>query len=274
MIANAFEVCEGCDREILRTEPACVFKGRIVCEICDRRLRRGSELKPAVRAHVSSDGTAGTGNQMSSSKPADDAICEVLGLDDLELESPRPRHQAMGFPLETVPTETRYRGVKGWLLLLCIIMTIISPLANAAYIIINHGNLSPLYERFPELQLTFIFDALLRLGLMAFSIYAGTALWRVRPNAVALAKMSWALFLGFAILSIFLPLTAGLPPEAYPQIIREGFRGAFGPFLAYQLWTAYLNKSKRVKATYAYYAGTGCSRCEKHTNVSSTYRSI
>jgi hypothetical protein len=110
---------------------------------------------------------------------------------------------------------------------------------------------SKYFDQFPGLLVTTVIDALLSLGLMAFSIYAGTGLWRIRPGAVQIAKRYLLCLLGYYALAAILPFLSGLPSAANGamiwEVVKNTLRGVF--YLA--IWYSYLNMSERVRFTYA-----------------------
>lgn len=198
--APKVELCTNCDREISRSEPACVFEGEIVCAECDKNLRGSKPQEPNI----------------------------ILP-----------------------PEYARYKGVRGWLLFFCISLTILSPLGNSILWVKAFNEVSQHLSKFPGLRATFGIDGLLTILIIAFSIYAGISLWTVRPNAVKIAKSYLLAYVVIVTIeSFFLPFMAGLPTELNGEIIKEGFKGAGRAYLFFSIWNSYLNKSKRVKATY------------------------
>jgi hypothetical protein len=149
--------------------------------------------------------------------------------------------------------ETKYKGVGGWLLLFCIGLTILRPLMTVFNLDSGYKQASPYFEVFPGLLIITIIDSVLSIALIGFSIYAGIVLWEIRPNAVKIAKKYLLTLLGYSILTAFLPFMAGLPSEANLSMIGEIAKGIFMSIIYVAVWYSYLNKSKRVKATY----GTG-----------------
>ncbi|GAG86051.1 unnamed protein product, partial [marine sediment metagenome] len=143
-----------------------------------------------------------------------------------------------------------YKDVKGWLLFLCIILTIISPLFSLINIVNSYNQLSQYYTIFPGLRTVTIIDIILSIGLIAFSIYAGISLWKVKPGAVNITKKYLLTFLGYSIIAIFLPFTAGLPSQVNSFMLGAALGIAIRTWIFIAIWYSYLNKSKRVKATY------------------------
>jgi len=143
-----------------------------------------------------------------------------------------------------------YKGVKGWLLILCIILTIISPLFSIISLISSYNLASTYFYMYPGLRIVTIIDTILSIGLIAFSIYAGISLWKVKSGAVKIAKKYLRTFLGYSIIAIFLPFTAGLPSQANSAMLGAALGIAIRSWIFIAIWYSYLNKSKRVKATY------------------------
>jgi hypothetical protein len=149
-----------------------------------------------------------------------------------------------------VQIEIKYKGVGGWLLLFCLSLTLFSPLLTIYNLVSGYNEVSPYFEQFPGLVTVTIVNGMLSIGLMVFSIYAGIALWNIRPGAVKIAKKYLLVFLGCSILAIFIPFMAGLPSKANKTMIGEFVKGAIRSLFYFVIWYSYLNKSKRVKTTY------------------------
>jgi len=148
-------------------------------------------------------------------------------------------------------SEPIVRKVGGWLLLFCLSLTIFSPLLTIIMLLISYSEVSQYFYRFPGLMHITVIDTVLSLALTIFSIYAGIALWSIKRNAVRIAKTYLLVFLGYVIVAVFLPFLADLPSAANEVMIAEGLKGAFRSFIYFFIWFSYLNKSKRVKATYS-----------------------
>jgi hypothetical protein len=154
-------------------------------------------------------------------------------------------------PPTTPPaTPSPYQGVGGWLLLLCIVLTIISPLVTLVSLVSGYNASSQYFHQFPGLVTLNIVDIILSVSLMAFSVYAGVGLWTLRPGAVAMAKRYLWFFLGYHVIVMFLPFMAGLPAAANNVMLAEVAKDMLRGFVYFVVWYAYLNKSERVKATY------------------------
>lgn len=146
--------------------------------------------------------------------------------------------------------EPQYQGVGGWLLFLCVSLTILAPLFTVIVFAAGYREASEYFDEFPGLQVITVIDLFLSLGLMAFSIYAGTGLWSIRPGAVRVAKQYLLCYLGYRVIAAILPFMAGLPAEANGVILEEVFGDLFRGVIYFAIWYSYLNQSKRVNATY------------------------
>ena len=144
----------------------------------------------------------------------------------------------------------KYKRVGGWLLLLCFALTIGSPLRTLYNLITSYNQTSPYFDQFPGLQNLLYIDGFLSVVLIVLSIRAGIALWSIKPGAVKIAKNYFLIFLGYSLIAVFLPFTAGLPTEANDAMIPEVAKGAIQSLFYFGIWYWYLNVSKRVEATY------------------------
>ncbi len=144
----------------------------------------------------------------------------------------------------------RYQSVGGWLALFCVGLIFFSPLFTLGVLIREHSSALRLAGRYPGFLIITLVDGVLRLAVMAFSIYAGLALWRLRPGAVRTAEIYLLCYLCYQGIAAVLPFLAGFPSSSN-HALTEGVYTRLTPALLYfGLWYSYLSKSKRVKATY------------------------
>ena len=144
-------------------------------------------------------------------------------------------------------------GVRGWLLVLCLALTIIAPLTSLYSLITTYNEISQIsgiFEVFPGLKTVLYIDGFLSVVLMILCVRAGLALWTIKPNAVKIAKNYLLIFLGYSVVAIFLPYIVGLPTELTNAMIPETIRESIRSFIFFGIWYTYLNVSERVKATY------------------------
>ena len=144
------------------------------------------------------------------------------------------------------------KGVEGWLLFLCWMLTIVSPLIMLWQIGMEWKETSPAFAAIPNLRTLVAIETALNVLMMAFSILAGVSLWKLKPNAVIIAK---AYFVVVFIYSISIPFIltglVDLPSEISRAIENEGAKQAGRGLISSVIWLWYLGRSKRVRATYS-----------------------
>ncbi len=145
---------------------------------------------------------------------------------------------------------SKYQGVKGWLFLFCFSLTVLGPLLTIAALITGFGMSQKYFTEYPGLLVMLIIDAVLSLGIAGFGLYAGIKLWRIRPGAVLAAKQYLYCTLAYQAIGMGLPWISGLPPEDIKAMVVESIRDVMRGLIHFAIWFSYLNKSKRVRATY------------------------
>ncbi|MBN2052673.1 DUF2569 family protein [Candidatus Woesearchaeota archaeon] len=151
-------------------------------------------------------------------------------------------------PVPQQPVDAAYVGVKGWLLFLCVVMTILSPLASLSRMMTGCESARQA-SHISGVNTLVTIDTIFSLVLIALSFYAGVGLWSKRSGAVKTAFTFFKTYLGYLAWCLFSPV---LLPSRY----QAAYFGAIlplviGGLIGYWIWTSYLKKSKRVKATYA-----------------------
>lgn len=142
-------------------------------------------------------------------------------------------------------------GVKGWLLFLCIILTIISPIFSLGHLEMAWRESGPLFGAYPHLKDAVVIETLCMVALMAYSIYAGFSLWSVKLGAVKVAKnylLAWLIY-SIATPFVFVGI-ADLPSVFKNEILEEGIKNVVISILTFVIWFTYLHRSMRVRATY------------------------
>ena len=127
--------------------------------------------------------------------------------------------------------------VRGWLLLLCILLTVWNPATFAVEAAGRVGTGVPL-------SWTALAVLIVRLLVTGIGVAGGLALWHKRPGAVQLAKGSLALSAIEVVLR--LPVRSGF---SVPPGLRLPL--ALTLILFNAAWYLYLEKSRRVRATYS-----------------------
>jgi hypothetical protein len=128
--------------------------------------------------------------------------------------------------------------VGGWLLVLCLLLTVWNPASlalTAASGVMNLGARS---------TLSLVFLAV-RLAITSIGVAAGRALWLRRPGAVWLAQLSLMLFGIEAVvrMSTRVDLSAAPPGTRFPLAVAVVLHNA--------AWYWYLKRSRRVRETFS-----------------------
>jgi hypothetical protein len=166
-------------------------------------------------------------------------------------EMPDQANQQPTPPLTPLAEEPRYKGVGGWLLLFCLVLTVFGPAITLYSLFSGFSESSDYFDQFPGLRVITVIDTALSLALMAYSLYAGIGLWSVRPGAVRTAKRYLLCSLGYLVVAAILPFCAGLPSSANEAMIGEVAKNTLRGVVYFAIWYSYLSKSERVKATYS-----------------------
>lgn len=138
-------------------------------------------------------------------------------------------------------------GVKGWLLFFCISLTILTPLSALVGIIIEWNVTKHYFGVIPNLENAVMLKIFATIVLSIFSIYSGIQLWTVKVNAVSKAKKFLFVSLAFGLIvpSVFIAMVS------LPNLISDAIKIAFGSIVHFAVWFLYLQRSKRIKATFS-----------------------
>jgi TPR repeat protein len=132
---------------------------------------------------------------------------------------------------------TRLRGVGGWLLLFCIVTTIIAPLAHIADAAKSNDTVVTLID--------------VSFTILAF--YTGLSVWRVRRHAFRWVRAYLIMIFCFGIAAYVLSLgQASDNSVTIAELIatRINTSQTIGSVIAAVMWWQYFKKSKRVNATF------------------------
>lgn len=146
--------------------------------------------------------------------------------------------------------DNNYKGVKGWLLLLCVSMAILTPITGFVSLTTVTDALKPHFDEDPALFKLVLISGICNICLLVFSMYAGVSLWRIAPTAVRSAKRYFIVLFHYSFFSIFFPQLVGLSEKTLTDVYKTSPIFNFTVMLEAFLWYLYLRKSKRVKATY------------------------
>lgn len=147
-------------------------------------------------------------------------------------------------------TSAELKGVKGWLLFLCLNLTILDPSAVLANLFVVTEAAKPAFDQHPEVLRLMLVNGVLRLALMVASLYAGISLWRGLAGAPAIAQKYFLAVFAYSAVAPFLPVMAGARDYASDNIIAMNCLNSLVTMVYVVTWYIYLKRSRRVKATY------------------------
>jgi len=167
----------------------------------------------------------------------------------LRVESERQK-QDQSFASEA--SEAALHGVRGWLLLLAVLLTIVGPILTLIGVASDMGTAERLGGQFPGLETALEINAFVALLFAIYSAYAGWGLWTKRPRAVSTAKeFLIAVLVANILMPILVLMVADLPDREFFAVSFDGIARAIGIAVWVAIWYSYLRRSKRVRATYA-----------------------
>ena len=138
--------------------------------------------------------------------------------------------------------------VSGWLLALCLILTVVFP-ATSLYRIISHTIPTAIAAHALNRIVLLSVYSLLFSALAVLSFMAGLRLWLVKPHAVGLARRFLLTYL-IANAAYFVFWIAVIRPTTQVAYAEMGWYHIVGPAASVFLWYTYLEHSKRVRNTY------------------------
>jgi len=151
--------------------------------------------------------------------------------------------------------DSSLKGIGGWLLFLCLSLTILGPLLIAYGVFDIWHDLSPLFSRFPFLKTKSIIYTVILSGIGLFGFYTGLSLWMKRKNAIKIGKIFLVTYLIanisesiFSFVSVM--VVVGPSPYSLPKALIFLLGGITWSVFSVAIWYSYLNNSRRVKATY------------------------
>ena len=190
---------------------------------------------------------AGCGNKVMTSI----RICPSCGERNF---SPTPpiAQQPQQQPQQQFPSQSTLPGVRGWLLFLCVSLTIISPLFGAASGVAIWEGFKQYFEVSPSVKNYAMWLIVMSSAISFFSVYAGIRLWSIKPNAVKVAKVFFIsqAVSQFLFVVILVAMLQELGVTDYGPLTKEYIQMILSGILQLAIWYTYLCKSKRVKATY------------------------
>jgi hypothetical protein len=148
------------------------------------------------------------------------------------------------------------RGVKGWLLLLCLNLTIFIPASclyevNCIFDLFNSTKNKILLFMFKPLLLYNMIILVSMVCLAIFSFYAGLRLWEIKSRAVKIAKVFLITQVSLTVIIVIIRPFMTLPLGGNENIVAEVMQRLLPSLLNFSLWYLYLSHSRRVFHTYS-----------------------
>jgi hypothetical protein len=142
------------------------------------------------------------------------------------------------------------KGVRGWLLALCLMLTVVGPIISLGLMVNVYTEFAPYLAGSPGLLVAICASLLIAACSIVFGVYAGLGLWLIRPKAVNTAKN--ALLFGFAadIITATIEIASAQGASQSGSLLRQIEVSLVPSLIFFVLCYAYLNRSERVHATY------------------------
>jgi len=138
--------------------------------------------------------------------------------------------------------------VRGWLLVLCLILTVVYPVSGLYHILSYTVPSIITAHALKRVYLLSVYTFTVSM-LAVFSFAAGAGLWLVRPRAVAFAKR-FLLTTLVAHIAYFVVCTVVIRPTRRVDYAQMGWWNVLRPIMFVTLWYSYLKRSDRVRETY------------------------
>ena len=168
-----------------------------------------------------------------------------------DFSDPHGGHPGESIRPSALPGMLDDTGVRGWLLVLCLMLTVVGPLISTWLVTDEYLAFAPDFASSRGLQAAIFVSIALTACSVAFGVYAGLRLWSIRPGAVNTAKHALLLGLAVDIVTTVLQIAAGPTSTAQARVLHEVTMSLIPSLIFFTVSFAYLNRSTRVHATYA-----------------------
>lgn len=145
---------------------------------------------------------------------------------------------------------SRRKGVRGWLLVFCLMLTLVGPLISSWVMAEKYQSLAPFFAGSRSLEAAVFISIVIEACSVAFGVYAGIGLWSIRPGAVDTAKKALLLGLAANVVTTALLIATGPASAAEGRLLHQLTINIIPDLIFFTVCFAYLNKSTRVQLTY------------------------
>ena len=150
-------------------------------------------------------------------------------------------------------------GVRGWLLVLCVMLTVVGPVISAGLMAHEYGRVAPHFDASRLAQVATLFSIAINTGSVLFGIDAGLRLWAIRPGAVDVARAALLVGLVVDIVTTTISTAMWASSPVDDRLFYEVLMNLVPSLVFFTACLAYLNKSTRVEATYPPTGSSSCS---------------
>jgi hypothetical protein len=146
------------------------------------------------------------------------------------------------------PSGAALVGVRGWLLVLCLMFTVVGPALSVWLMAHEYASAAPLGAKPVAVQAAVLVSLLLSACAVAFGAYAGGRLWLIRPNALGTARQ--ALLFGLAVDVVTTAIQVATAQVPGDRLLFQVEVNLVPSLVFFTLCFTYLDRSRRVHATY------------------------
>ncbi len=145
---------------------------------------------------------------------------------------------------------TKYTKVGGWLLVLCIILTIVLPLRSFVGLSSSYDEMIKYRDVFPDLQVAYYINSAITMIVSILSILVGSWIWALDKDSVSITKTFLIVYFCAVVIILLVQFFALLPSVDNLAVNLEIGKRLLGALLFSVVWYWYLSVSKRVKGTF------------------------
>ncbi len=148
------------------------------------------------------------------------------------------------------PDKPSTTGVHGWLLVLCLMLTVVGPVISVWIVGREFDALAARFVTSRGAQWAMIVAIASTTCSTLLGIYAGLRLWAIKPQAVRVARAALAVGLAVDVCTTAISTILATAAPADGALFYDILRNLAPSLVFFTGCLAYLNRSRRVEATY------------------------
>ena len=129
-------------------------------------------------------------------------------------------------------------------------LTVVGPAISAWLVATEYANFVPFFARSHGIQAAILASLLIKACSVAFGVFAGIRLWLIRPKAVSTAKQALLVGLAADVVTATIEVVTAQVQAGNDRLLYQVEVNLIPSLIFFTLCFAYLNRSKRVYATY------------------------